>query len=243
MNLLPSGRIAAPRLAHFLIVLLALAPAAIRGAEAPAAVHPFEKDIAAFEAADQKNPPPRGAILFVGDSQFARWNAIHDDLPGYTLIRRGFGGSRMSDLLYFTDRVVLPYHARLIVINEGGNDLHSGRTPEQLLANIKAFVEKVQAAQPEARLIFCGLTPSPARWSEVPARKAANEMIKGYLATRKNTVFLELFDNYLGPDGKPPDALFVEDHLHHSAEGYKVRVKALLPLLGEPDAKGLAVKP
>ena len=74
---------------------------------ADASAHPFEKDILAFEASDQKTPPLHGAILFVGDSTFTKWKSIHEDLPGYTVINRGFGGSQMSDLLYFTDRIVL----------------------------------------------------------------------------------------------------------------------------------------
>src|SRR5262249_13901049 len=100
----------------------------LRGEDKPAAKpsHRFEKDIAAFEAADRTTPPPKGAILFVGDSTFTRWKTIHEDLPEYTVINRGFGGSTMNDLLYFTDRVVFPYEPRLIIVQEGGNDLHSG---------------------------------------------------------------------------------------------------------------------
>jgi lysophospholipase L1-like esterase len=200
-------------------------------------VNKFEKDILAFEAADRKSPPPRGAILFAGDSQFTRWKSIHEDLPEYTVINRGFGGSQMTDLLLYTDRIVIPYKPRLIVVNEGGNDLHAGRTPEQLLADFKAFVEKVRAALPGTRIIMSSLTPSPARWSEVETRKIANRMIRDYIATQKNVIFVDLFNAYLGPDGKPNDEYFVEDHLHHSAAGYRVRLKFTRPLLGEPDKK------
>jgi len=197
--------------------------------------HPFEKAIVAFELADKATPPPQNAILFVGDSQFTRWKTIHEDLPGYTLINRGFGGSKMSDLLYYVDRVVIPYHPRMIVINEGGNDLHGGRTPELLLADIQAFVAKVHAALPDTPILISSLTPSPARWSEVDVRKHANQIIKDYLATQKNVQFIDLFDAYLGPDGKPPEELFVADHLHHSEAGYQVRVRLTRPFLGPPD--------
>src|SRR5262245_36024044 len=110
----------------------------LRAAEANTGPEKFEKDIVAFEAADRQAPPPKGAILFAGDSQFTRWKSIHDDLKGYTVINRGFGGSRMSDLLHYTDRIVIPYQPRLIVVNEGGNDIQAGRTPEELLADFRA---------------------------------------------------------------------------------------------------------
>src|SRR5205823_5645605 len=33
----------------------------------------FEKDIAAYEAQDRENPPPKGQILFTGASTIRRW--------------------------------------------------------------------------------------------------------------------------------------------------------------------------
>jgi hypothetical protein len=107
-------------------LLLALILISWRAFGAPPA-HRFEKDIATFEAQDQKAPPPKGSILFVGDSTFTKWKTIHEDLPEYTVINRGFGGSTMSDLLYFADRVVIPYQPRLIVE-------HSQRSPSSSAA-------------------------------------------------------------------------------------------------------------
>jgi lysophospholipase L1-like esterase len=202
---------------------------------AQAAVNVFEKDILAFEAADRTNPPPSGSILLVGDSQFTRWKTVHEDLPEYRIINRGFGGSRMSDLLLYTDRIVLRYKPRMIVVNEGGNDIHAGRTPEQLLADITNFVGHVRTVLPDTPIVFSGLTPSPARWSETDTRLRFNRMLRGYLASGKNLVYLDLFDAYLGDDGKPREQLFVEDKLHHSAAGYAVRMRIMRPILGPPD--------
>lgn len=204
--------------------------------------HRFEKDIEAFEAHDKSDPPPKGAILFVGDSTFTKWKSIHQDLPGYKLINRGFGGSQMSDLLFYADRVVLPYQPRLIVVQEGGNDIHGGRTPEQLLADTQSFVEKVRAALPEVPILLDSITPNTARWSEIDTRKKANALIKEYAATQKNVTYVNMFDMFLGPDGKPNEELFVADHMHPSHAGYELRVKILKPLLGAPDGAS-AVSP
>lgn len=217
----------------FVLTILALLTLNAAAAEP----HRFEKDILAFEAADKTTPPPQGAILFVGDSQFTRWKSIHEDLPEYVLINRGFGGSTMADLLYYTDRLVIPYKPRRIVVHEGGNDIHSGRTPEQLLADVKSFIEKVHAALPEVPIGISSLTPSPARWAETDTRKRTNQMIKDYIATQKNVVFIDLFDAYLGADGKPREELFVADRTHHSAAGYQVRIGITRPFLGKPDKK------
>jgi lysophospholipase L1-like esterase len=200
-----------------------------------AATHPFEKDIMAFEAADRSNPPAPGAILFVGDSQFTRWKTLQQDLPDYRLINRGFGGSKMTDLLYYTDRIVLPYKPRMIVINEGGNDIHAGRTPEQLLANIKTFVKKVRAVMPGVPIAFSGLTSSPARITETAQRLHFNHLLKTYLAHGKKLIYLDLFNDFVGTDGMPRKELFVQDQLHDSEAGYAIRVRVVRPFLGPPD--------
>jgi hypothetical protein len=76
---------------------------------------------------------------------------LAEDLPGYTVVNRGIDSLQMSDLLYFADRLVLPYKPRLIVLHAGGNDVHNGRTAEQLLSDFKAFVARVRASQPVCR--------------------------------------------------------------------------------------------
>lgn len=218
----------------FLIVTtIGLVPGSCAAAQA--ATNGFEKDILAFEAADRANPPSAGAILFVGDSQFTRWKTVHQDLPEYRIINRGFGGSKMTDLLLYTERIVLPYKPRMIVVNEGGNDIHSGRTPEQLLADIRTFVSQVRSVLPNVPIVFSGLTPSPARWNETDTRLRFNQMLRGYLANGKKLIYLDLFDGYLGADGKPQEQFFVEDKLHHSAAGYAVRMRIMRPILGLPD--------
>jgi lysophospholipase L1-like esterase len=213
---------------------LALLPAQGFAAAQPAAGG-FEKEIVAFEAADKTNPPPAGAILLVGDSMFTRWKTVHEDLPEYRIVNRGFGGSGMTDLLFYTDRIVLPYKPRLIVVNEGGNDIHAGRTPEQLLGDITNFVARVRTALPDTPIVFDGLAPSPARWSEADTRRGFNRTLKDYIAKGKNLVYLDLFDAYLGADGKPDEKLFVEDKLHNSAAGYIVRARLMRTVLGAPD--------
>ena len=197
----------------------------------------FDKQVQAYEAADKSAPPPRNAILLVGDSQFFRWKTLAEDLPDYTIINRGIDSFQFSDILHFYDRLVLPYKPRMIVLHVGGNDVHNGKTAEQVLADFKAFVAKVRATQPKIPIAFTSITPGPGRWDEADRRKQTNKLLKEYIATQKNLHFIDLWDAMLTPDGKPREELWVADRIHPNHEGYLLRVKIMRPLLGKPDKK------
>ena len=184
----------------------------------------WEKAIEAFEAADKTNPPPSGAILFIGSSTIVRWKTLAEDFPGQQVINRGFGGSQITDSVCYADRIVIPYKPRLIVLRAGGNDLHAGKTPEQVLADFKAFVEKVRAKLPETRIAYLTINATPSRWADAEREKKANELIKDYVAAGKNLDYIDTSAATLGPDGKPREELFVKDRLHFNDEGYQVLV-------------------
>src|SRR5215204_2122828 len=110
-------------------------------AAAHAETNRWDADIAAFEAKDRTNPPPKDAIVFIGSSSIRLWKTLEQDFPEHKVINRGFGGSETADSVHFADRIVLPYRPKLVVMYAGGNDINAGKTPEQVAGNFKAFVE------------------------------------------------------------------------------------------------------
>ncbi|NOT61838.1 MAG: hypothetical protein HOP19_16615 [Acidobacteria bacterium] len=218
-------------LAMFALLLLAKAV----NAQAPA--NRFEKQVQTYETADKITPPPKNAILLVGDSQFFRWQTLAEDLPDFTIINRGIDSFQFSDILHFYDRLVTPYKPRMIVLHVGGNDVHNGKTAEQVLADFKTFVAKVRAKQPKVLIAFSSLTPGPGRWDEADQRKQTNKLLKDYIATQKYLRFIDLWDAMLTKAGQPREDLWVADRIHPNHDGYLVRVKIMRPLLGKPDKK------
>ena len=97
----------------------------------------WEKEMESFKKQDQQNPPQLGQILFVGSSTFTLWKTMQDDMPEIPLINRGFGGSKVTDLIEHFDTVIAPYHPKQIVIYEGDNDIVSGASPKKILENYK----------------------------------------------------------------------------------------------------------
>jgi lysophospholipase L1-like esterase len=216
-----------------LIVGVSLLPLAIvsLAADEPSPVAKWEKDIQAFEAADKASPPPKGAVLFVGASSIRLWKTLADDFSNYQVINRGFGGSQIADSLNFADRIVIPYQPSVIILNAGGNDIAAGKSPEQVLASFRAFVDKVRAALPDTPIAFHSLTPSPLRWAQAEKQKQANQLIQNYIADQKGVTFIDLWNALLSPDGQPREDLHVFDRLHPNAAGYKIRKEMILKYL------------
>ena len=51
------------------------------------------------------------------------WQTLEVDFPGLRVLNRGFGGSELSDVVQFADRIVLPYRPRVVIVYAGDNDL------------------------------------------------------------------------------------------------------------------------
>ncbi len=217
---------------HALGALLAFALSASAADKSPG--ERWEKDIRAFEAADKTTPPTQGAVLFIGSSSIRLWKTLAQDFPEYRVINRGFGGSEVADSVYFADRIVIPYRPRLIVMYAGTNDINDGKTPERVFADFQAFVAKVRATLPGVRIAYMAINPCPARWAQADQQRQANQLIQDYVAAGTNLDFIDIFDAYLGPDGKPRADLFVADGLHNNAAGYKIRAALTRPHLGAP---------
>lgn len=191
----------------------------------------WEKDIAAFEKADKKNPPPRGAVLFVGSSTIVRWKTLAQDFPNHPVINRGFGGNQICDSTYYAERMIFPYEPGMIVLRAGGNDINSGKSPDEVFADFKVFVAKIRQKLPKTPIVYIGVAPTVARWKNVEREKKLNALIGGFAKENPGIAYIDCDTLTLGPDGQPRPELFVEDNLHLNAEGYKLLVNRVRPYL------------
>lgn len=190
----------------------------------------WEEDIQQFEAWDRKNSYPKDGVLFVGSSSIRMWQTREsfEDLP---VMNRGFGGSQISDSIYFFERIVQPYRPTVVVLYAGDNDIAGGKTFEQVFEDYKKFVGLVHRSMPKTPVIFVGIKPSGSRWSLWPAMKKANEMVESFCKKDRRLMYFDSATPLIGADGRPMDNLFLKDRLHLNAEGYKVWTKLLRPII------------
>jgi lysophospholipase L1-like esterase len=190
-------------------------------AQAPSAEQRWKKELDAFAAADRVQMPPAGGVLFVGSSSIRFWTGLETaftDQP--VVIRRGFGGSRLSENADLVPRLVLPYQPRLVVLYAGENDIHEGTSPQELLVHFQRFVRQVQGPLPATRVAYMAIKPSPSRLNHMAAMREANLLIQTHVLQHDNLDFIDVHTAMLDNDGRPRPELFVRDQLHLSVEGY-----------------------
>jgi lysophospholipase L1-like esterase len=183
----------------------------------------YLNQIQRYEAADRKQKPPPGGVLFVGSSSIAQWDTLAEDFAGVPVINRGFGGSQILDVTYFAPRIVLPYRPKTIVFYCGENDLGEGAEPLRLLEDFKAFVQFVHGALPDTRILFMSLKPSPAIWRLADKLREANALVQSFTQSDPARLgYIDVFTPMLRGDGQPQADLFKADGQHLSARGYAV---------------------
>jgi lysophospholipase L1-like esterase len=215
--------------------LLALPPAHAQDAPRPYAeardYAKWEKEVAAYEASDRLNPPPRNGILFIGSSTIRLWKTLAEDYPNLKVINRGFGGTEIVDSTHFADRLIFPHEPKQIFLRVGGNDIHAGRTPRQVAADFAEFVRVVHARLPRTEILYISISPAPSRWGESDKYWELNRLIRAMALDMPRVGFVDTFDVVLRPDGSARPELFVKDRLHFSPEGYELLRERVRPFL------------
>ena len=194
----------------------------------------WEKEIAAFEAADREKMPPEGGIVFTGSSTIRLWKTLAEDYAGLPVINRGFGGSEIADATHFAERIIFPYKPKTIVLRAGGNDIHNGRRPSEVVRDFADFVAVVRSRLPKAEIIFIGTNATPSRWGENDKIRAMNDAVRALAVEMPFVTYIDAYDVALTPDGKGRPELFVADRLHFNPDGYKLLTERVRPYLPQP---------
>ena len=179
----------------------------------------FEQEIGTFIQWDKKNSFPVNSLLFVGSSSIRMWPSAVS-FPNLPVINRGFGGSHISDVLYYYETVVKKYRPANIVFYCGDNDIASQKSIDQVVADYREFVTKVKQDFPKARIYYIPIKPSIARWGMWPAMDKTNLKIKEICDEDKSMVYVDIATPMIDIKGKPEESLFLDDGLHLNQKGY-----------------------
>ncbi len=212
-----------PRSAAVLVVLAALGVLpALRAVDTPAVPDPdparWDAEIGAFARADAVPDRP---IVFVGSSSFRLWKTLAADFPGLPVVNRGFGGSHLSDLNVWFERLVVPLRPSVVLVYEGDNDLASGKSPEQFLSDVRTFRDLMARHLPGVPVGFLAIKPSPSRERLLAVQAEANRQLRRICDEEETFHYLDIATPLLDASGRPDPLYFGRDRLHMNANGYR----------------------
>jgi sugar phosphate isomerase/epimerase/lysophospholipase L1-like esterase len=182
----------------------------------------FQSEIDRFREDTTDYTNRENLVLFTGSSSVRMWDGLAGDFPGVNTLNRGFGGSHMSDLLYYADTLILFCQPKLIFIYEGDNDVASGVPAAEIIQTARTLVERIRSALPETDICFISAKPSIARWSFKAEYLAVNALLRNFAATGNGLHYLDLWNPALDSSGSPRKDIFLKDSLHLNRAGYDI---------------------
>lgn len=178
-------------------------------------------------------PSTEGAVLFTGSSSIRMWRDIGNYFPGYEIVNRGFGGSQTSDLLYYTEPLILSLKPSKIFIYEGDNDLAAGRTSKEILTTSDSLLQRIrQHFSTSLPIYFISPKPSVARWNLKEAYLEHSRNLKQWISTKENVFYVDGWSSLVDKNGNVMTDIFLQDNLHLNKKGYDLwstGIKKYLP--------------
>ena len=149
-------------------------------------------------------------------------------LPAYN---RAFGGSRTADVLYYMDKVVLPYEPKIIVYYCGSNDVNAGESAGPIAARFQEFARRVHAKLPATKIYYVSINKAPQKRDRWDVVDAANELVSGFTSRDSRLGFIDVNPALFDAEGKPRVELYLPDLLHFKEPAYAEFTRIIKPVL------------
>ena len=194
---------------------------------------PFINEIRAFRKADSIAALPKNVVLLVGSSSFTKWKDVQDYFPAHAMLNRGFGGSSLTDLIFYANDVLLKYKPKQILIYCGENDIagSSTVTADTVFERFKTVYSIIRSKFKKVPIAFISMKPSPSREKFAEIMQKGNALIKLFMEQQKRASYIDVYSSMLDANGKALTHIFIADKLHMNAEGYKIWQGVIAPYL------------
>lgn len=187
----------------------------------------------------------KGQIVFAGSSlmeQFPIYEFLLDGQFPFTIYNRGIGGFTTEEMLRTLNECIFELEPSHLFLNIGTNDLNGPDYNQDLLiSNYDQILQAIQEQLPETKLYLLAYYPVNPNVTDIPYLKevfrhrtnvriaAASEAVKE-LAQKYGAEYLNLNDGLTGADGNLK-AEFTVEGMHMYADGYRIVLRNLLPVL------------
>ncbi len=208
------------KLAIIILFLASCSP--LTGLEKNPEVAKWENDVSILESLPVSES--KKTILFAGSSSVKLWETVAVDMLPYQAIARGYGGAKLTDFVFYINRILKQHECGAIVIFIA-NDITGDSTdmrPDEILSLFKQTIRQIRKSHPRTPVFWIEVTPTPARWAHWGEISEASRLIRDFCNNKRNLYFIPTSQKFIGSDGKPVVEYFQKDNLHLNSTGYKL---------------------
>jgi len=193
----------------------------------------FWDDIQKFKTLNETKPLPKDPILFIGSSSFTMWQDVGDYFPDKVIVNRGFGGSSLKDLNFYSTELLQPYHPKQIIIYCGENDFASEPeiSAKKVFDRYKQFYKTLRTYYPEIPVAYVSIKMSPSREKLWKQFAETNSRIEKFMKRQKNAEYIDITKAMEDASGNVRHDIFLEDMLHMKPSGYTIWADIIKPYL------------
>lgn len=181
----------------------------------------FAREIKVLQQRIRQKKNKNDLTVFYGSSTIRLWKNIHLDFKGRNTLNLGFGGAFIHSLHEYFDVLFGEINPTAVVLYLGGNDLTLGYSAAKIAEEIIAFVKRVHAKFPHAKIYNIAIKPSFEREHELKKIKEINSFLKAKSEEIPYLFQIDFFELLIDDNGIKKE-YFLQDGLHLNPKGYQV---------------------
>ena len=170
--------------------------------------------------------------VFTGSSSIRFWNNLDKLFPNHEVINTGFGGSQATDLLAYSNELILTFNPYQVFIYEGDNDLAVNKSPKEIINTTLEIIKRIRDKNSSVKIVLIAAKPSIARWSLKRKYKNLNRKFKRLCKKDNLLQFADIWKPML-EGRKLKQDIFEDDGLHMNAKGYEIWYTVIKPFINQ----------
>ena len=193
----------------------------------------FKEEVGAIqEKYDTLWDSSKETIVFTGSSSVRIWKNLESVFPNHQIVNSGFGGSQASDLLAFSEELILSFNPYQVFIYEGDNDIAANKKPKEIVNTTLAIIKRIREKSRDTQIILIAAKPSIIRWSLKRKYKNFNRKLKKLCKKDNLLQFADIWKPMLQGRRLKQD-IFEDDGLHMNVKGYEIWYTVIKPFINQ----------
>ena len=171
-------------------------------------------------------------IVFAGSSSIRIWYDLDKLFPDHQIVNTGFGASKATDLLAYSNELILTFNPYQVFIYEGDNDIAANKNPKEIVNTTLTIIKRIREKRRDTEIILIGAKPSIIRWSLKRKYKNLNRKFKRLCKKDSLLQFADVWKPML-QGRKLNQDIFEDDGLHMNAKGYEIWYTVIKPFINQ----------